>query len=106
MQLEAPPDLSCPFSTPTQIRLPILTVGILPVADSEIVRRRRHHEINAFIREPRHYCGAILPANIKIGHEKEFRVDKRFVQAETNPGVLLPGSIGPLTCSGSRVGCE
>ena len=33
---------------------------------------------------------------VELGHEKEFRVDTRFVQAETNLGVLFLGSTGLL----------
>ena len=69
-------------------------VGILPVADSEIVRRRSHHKIDALVRQTRHSCGAILFAKIKAGHKMKFRVDTRFVQAENKTRGLFPGSTG------------
>ncbi len=62
------PDSSRPFATPTQIRPSVLMVGILPVANSEIVWRRRHDKINASLRQSRHSCDAILPAKIEFSH--------------------------------------
>ena len=66
---------------PPQIGLSILRVGIFPVANAEIVRRRRHHQIDAFVRQSRHSFDAIFSAKIEPGHGEKCRAIMRVVQA-------------------------
>src|SRR5256885_4059581 len=62
------------------MRLSVLCVGIFAVTDSEVVRRRGHHKINAFIRQPRHSFDAIFSAKIEPGHGQECRAIMCVVQ--------------------------
>jgi hypothetical protein len=68
--------------------LSIFAIGILPITNSEIVWRRRDHQIDAFICQSRHSLDAIFDAKIKFGHRRE----------------LLPGSA--RRTSAKKTACE
>src|SRR5205809_3260159 len=78
---------------PPQIGLSILRVGIFPVANAEIVRRRRHHQIDAFVRQAGHSFDAIFSAKIEPGHGAKCRAIMRVVQALNRARPFL-GSTG------------
>ena len=48
--------------------VPILPVGILPVVNSQVVRRGGHHKIDAFICQSRHSLDTIFAPKIKTRH--------------------------------------
>src|SRR5262249_7342080 len=65
-----------------------------PVADSEIVRRRSHHKIDACIRQARHSCGAILSAKFKFGHRKNLASPRVSYKQKIRRVFYFPGSTG------------
>ncbi len=61
-------NLRRPFAAPIQIRLSILAVDILPVANSQIVGWRGHDKIDTFISQTRHSLKAILLVKVETSH--------------------------------------
>src|SRR5438477_5786895 len=78
-------NLGGPCSTPFQIGLSILPVGIFPVTNAKIVRRRSHHKIDMFARQFCHSLHAILAVQSESGHGMNLSHAGKLVQQKAAP---------------------